>query len=77
VFTGTCDCMVDNKNAPGFFWVSVQHDPLPKAVAANGVSLHYGAAFLVRSSMVKSSTRAITRSRSMLSFISQKMVMAS
>jgi hypothetical protein len=29
VFTGTCDCIVDNKNAPGFFWVSVQHDPLP------------------------------------------------
>ena len=29
VFTGTCDCTVDNKNAPGFFWVSVQHDPLP------------------------------------------------
>jgi hypothetical protein len=31
VFTGTCDCIVDNKNAPGFFWVSVQHDPLPNA----------------------------------------------
>jgi hypothetical protein len=31
VFTGNCDCIVDNKNAPGFFWVSVQHDPLPKA----------------------------------------------
>jgi hypothetical protein len=31
VFTGTCDCTVDNKNTPGFFWVSVQHDPLPAA----------------------------------------------
>ena len=31
VFTGTCDCIVDNINAPGFFWVSVQHDPLPNA----------------------------------------------
>jgi hypothetical protein len=28
VFTGTCDCRVDNKLTPGFFWVSVQHDPL-------------------------------------------------
>jgi hypothetical protein len=28
VFTGTCDCRVDNKPTPGFFWVSVQHDPL-------------------------------------------------
>ena len=31
VFTGTCDCIVDDRNAPGFFWVSVQHDPLPNA----------------------------------------------
>ena len=30
VFTGTCDCLVDGINAPGFFWVSVQHDPLPR-----------------------------------------------
>jgi hypothetical protein len=29
IFTGTCDCIVDNRNTPGFFWVSVQHDPLP------------------------------------------------
>jgi hypothetical protein len=29
VFTGTCDCTVGNRQAPGFFWVSVQHDPLP------------------------------------------------
>ena len=29
VFTGTCDCRVDNRATPGFFWVSVQHDPLP------------------------------------------------
>ena len=28
VFTGTCDCRVDNRPTPGFFWVSVQHDPL-------------------------------------------------
>jgi hypothetical protein len=29
VFTGTCDCKVGNRDTPGFFWVSVQHDPLP------------------------------------------------
>ena len=28
VFTGTCDCRIDNRPTPGFFWVSVQHDPL-------------------------------------------------
>jgi hypothetical protein len=28
VFTGTCDCTVGNRETPGFFWVSVQHDPL-------------------------------------------------
>jgi hypothetical protein len=28
VFTGTCDCRVGNLRTPGFFWVSVQHDPL-------------------------------------------------
>jgi hypothetical protein len=31
VFTGTCDCTVENRNTLGFFWVSVQHDPLPNA----------------------------------------------
>ena len=29
VFTGTCDCEIDSRDTPGFFWVSVQHDPLP------------------------------------------------
>jgi hypothetical protein len=29
IFTGTCDCRVGNRRAPGFFWVAVQHDPLP------------------------------------------------
>ena len=28
VFTGTCDCRIDNRATPGFFWVSVQHEPL-------------------------------------------------
>jgi hypothetical protein len=29
VFTGTCDCRVGHLRTPGFFWVSVQHGPLP------------------------------------------------
>ena len=30
VFTGTCHCTVAT-GSPGFFWVSVQHVPLPNA----------------------------------------------
>ena len=37
VFTGTCDCIVGNKHAPGFFWVSVQHDPLPNAGSSSAI----------------------------------------
>ena len=37
VFTGTCDCTVDNRNTPGFFWVSVQHDPLPNAGSSSAI----------------------------------------
>jgi hypothetical protein len=37
VFTGTCDCIVDNRKTPGFFWVSVQHDPLPKAGSSSAI----------------------------------------
>jgi len=29
IFTGTCDCKVNNLHAVGFFWVAVQHAPLP------------------------------------------------
>ena len=37
VFTGTCDCTVGNRQAPGFFWVSVQHDPLPNAGSSSAI----------------------------------------
>jgi hypothetical protein len=37
VFTGTCDCTVDNRNTPGFFWVSVQHDPLPNEGSSSAI----------------------------------------
>lgn len=29
IFTGTCDCKVHNRHTLGFFWVAIQHDPLP------------------------------------------------
>ena len=78
VFTGTCDCIVDDRNAPGFFWVLCRMIhfqmlvSLQRSIAANGISLHYGPAFLVRSSVVKSSTRAIIRSKSPLGFVFKK-----
>jgi hypothetical protein len=37
VFTGTCDCKIGTKDAPGFFWVSVQHDPLPASFATSPI----------------------------------------
>ena len=37
VFTGTCDCRVDNRATPGFFWVSVQHDPLPTPLQSSAI----------------------------------------
>jgi hypothetical protein len=33
IFTGTCECTVRGRAAPGFFWVTVQHDPLPDDAA--------------------------------------------
>ena len=29
IFTGTCDCKVNSLHTVGFFWVAVQHAPLP------------------------------------------------
>jgi hypothetical protein len=29
IFSGTCDCRVRGRQAPGFFWVAVQHEELP------------------------------------------------
>ena len=37
VFTGTCECKIGNKDAPGFFWVSVQHDPLPRRLQTSAI----------------------------------------
>ena len=28
IFTGTCDCVVNQRHTVGFFWVAIQHDPL-------------------------------------------------
>ena len=30
IFTGTCDCKVNNRHTVGFFWVAVQHATLPE-----------------------------------------------
>jgi hypothetical protein len=37
VFTGNCDCKIDNRSTPGFFWVSVQHDPLPAPLGSSDI----------------------------------------
>lgn len=36
IFQGTCDCTVNNRRTIGFFWVSIQHDPLSEASAITG-----------------------------------------
>jgi hypothetical protein len=36
IFQGTCDCTVNNRHTIGFFWVSIQHDPLSQAAAITG-----------------------------------------
>jgi hypothetical protein len=35
IFTGTCDCTVNGRHTVGFFWVAVQHDPLPESFASS------------------------------------------
>lgn len=37
VFTGTCDCRVNNRHTLGFFWVAVQHDPLPASLHSSAI----------------------------------------
>jgi hypothetical protein len=37
VFNGTCDCKVSNLRTIGFFWVSIQHDPLPPAFHSSAI----------------------------------------
>ena len=38
VFTGTCDCRVNNRHTLGFFWVAVQHDPLPPPLGSSAIT---------------------------------------
>jgi hypothetical protein len=38
IFTGTCDCRVRNREAPGFFWVAVQHEELPDVNQAANIT---------------------------------------
>lgn len=37
VFNGTCDCEIDKWQTIGFFWVSIQHDPLPPAFHSSAI----------------------------------------
>lgn len=37
VFNGTCDCKVDGRHTVGFFWVAVEHDPLPASFSAAAI----------------------------------------
>lgn len=37
VFNGTCDCEIDKRQTIGFFWVSIQHDPLPPAFHSSAI----------------------------------------
>ena len=36
IFQGTCDCLINNQHTIGFFWVSIQHDPLSQASTIAG-----------------------------------------
>jgi hypothetical protein len=38
IFTGTCDCKVNNLHTVGFFWVAVQHAPLPDPFFSSAIS---------------------------------------
>ena len=37
IFSGTCDCKVNNKHTLGFFWIAVQHDPLPAPLHSSAI----------------------------------------
>ena len=74
VFTGTCDC-----NSFGCLCSMTSFRlllPPQPFCAANGISLLCGAAFLVRSSTVQSSTMEIIRLQSPSDFVFKKVVMA-
>ena len=37
IFTGTCDCIVNKRHTVGFFWVAIQHEPLPNPSASSDI----------------------------------------
>jgi len=37
IFTGTCDCIVKQRHTVGFFWVALQHDPLPNPLESSAI----------------------------------------
>ena len=37
VFNGTCDCEVDGRHTIGFFWVAVEHHPLPAELSSAAI----------------------------------------
>ena len=82
VFTGTCDCEIDSRNTPGFFWVSVQHDPLPAPLHSSAIlggkwnlSTLRGS-FSGKLSTEASSTMEIIRSQSLLDSVCKKVATA-
>ena len=37
IFAGTCDCIVNKRHTVGFFWVAIQHEPLPYPSASSDI----------------------------------------
>jgi len=37
IFTGTCDCIVNKRHTVGFFWVAIQHEPLPNPLQSSDI----------------------------------------
>lgn len=38
IFTGNCECVINNRQTIGVFWVSIQHDPLPPEFNSSAIS---------------------------------------
>jgi hypothetical protein len=37
IFMGTCDCRINDWHTLGFFWIAVQHDPLPAPLDSSAI----------------------------------------
>jgi hypothetical protein len=37
IFSGTCDCIVNNRHTVGFFWVAIQHEALPVSLQSSAI----------------------------------------